>query len=305
AAALKDGRQLLFGLRFSSIAGHGSTNTREIVLLQQRTPGGEFAAWTGLGNPESDPDRGRRIGVPVAVTDREGQVHLFVRNAAQGISTRVRSTTGSWSPWRDLGGAQIQDGLSAAVDASGRVHVFASGRDTVHHWAQTVAGGPLELHPDPLLPLPGDVPAAVAAPDGGVDVYYRRPATAATTHVHLGGAGTGSRTGAGSGGHSPARPTGPVLLGQDDRGRVQLLLNGKVLRRTDGVVPLAGATLLTESAGTPGRAGTAGTTRTPGTTKPAGTTGTAAGTTGDSPGPTVAGLGPGALPWLWRPVRDV
>ncbi|WP_371791029.1 PIG-L family deacetylase [Streptomyces sp. NBC_01471] len=273
AAALKDGRQLLFGLRFSSIAGHGSTNTREIVLLQQRTPGGKFAAWTGLGNPEGDPDRGRRIGVPVAVTDRAGQVHLFVRDADQGISTRVRSTGGSWSPWRSLGGGQIQDGLSATVDTAGRVHVFASGRDTVHHWTQTAAGGPVVLYPDPLLPLPGDFPTAVAAKDGGVDVYYRGPATAATTHVHLGGNRPGTRPGTPSG----ARPQGPALLGQDDQGRIQLLLDGKVLRRTDGVVPLAGAALLAEGTGT----------------------------AGDSSGPTVAGLGPGALPWLWRPVRAV
>lgn len=276
AAALKDGRQLLFALRFSSIAGHGAANTREIVLLQQRTPGGKFAAWTGLGNPESDPDRGRRIGVPVAITDRAGQVHLFIRDAAQGISTRVRSTGGSWSPWRSLGGGQIQDGLSAMVDSAGRVHLFASGRDTVHHWTQTVAGGPVLLYPDPLLPLPGDSPTATAAPDGGVDVYYRRPATAATTHVHLGGTRPGARAGT----RADTRAAEPALLGQDDLGRIQLLLNGKVLRRTDGVVPLGGASLLAEG------------TRT-------------ARIAGDSSGPTVAGLGPGALPWLWRPVRDV
>ncbi|WP_328319112.1 PIG-L family deacetylase [Streptomyces sp. NBC_00388] len=265
ATALKDGRQLLFGLRYSAIAGHGSANSREIVLLQQRTPEGEFTAWTGLGNPEGDPDRGRRIGVPVAVTDHADQVHLFLRDASQGISTRVRSARGVWSPWRSLSGGQIQDGLSATVDAAGRVHVFASGRDTVHHWTQTAAGEPLTLRPEPLLPLPGDSPTALAAPDGGLDVYYRGPATAATTRVHLGG------------GHPGAHPAGPALLGQDDRGRVELLLDGKVLRRTEGVVPLGGAALLAEGTRTAGNPG----------------------------GPTVAGLGPGALPWLWRPVREV
>ena len=249
------------------------------MLLQQSTPGGKFAAWTGLGNPESDPDRGRRIGVPVAVTDPRGArapLSSTRFRPAQGISTRVRSTAGSWSPWRSLGGGQIQDGLSAAVDSAGLVHVFASGRDTVHHWAQTVAGGPVELHPDPLLPLPGDFPTATAAPDGGVDVYYRRPATAATTHAHLGRTRPGARAGT----RADSRAAEPALLGQDDRGRIQPLLNGKVLRRTDGVVPLSGATLLAE--GATQRRDRRGLFR-----------------------PHRGGYRPGALPWLWRPVRDV
>lgn len=209
SATLKDGRQLLFALRFASIAGHGAANTREVVLLEQRTAGGNFAAWTGLGNPESDPEKGRRIGVPVAVTDQQGRVHLFLRNAAQGISTRVRSAQGRWSDWTDLGGAQIQDGLSATLDTAGRVHVFASGRDTVHHWAQDADGGPLTERPEPGLPLPGDFPTAVAAPDGGIDVYYRKPATAATTRVHLGG--LHPRTRRRSRAARPGRPrTGPT-----------------------------------------------------------------------------------------------
>ena len=85
-----DGRQLLFGLRFAALGGHGGTNHREIVLLEQSSRGGAFRAWRGLGNPEPAPDRGRRIGVPVAVTAPDGRVHLFVRNADKGISTRVR-----------------------------------------------------------------------------------------------------------------------------------------------------------------------------------------------------------------------
>ncbi|MEV8568556.1 PIG-L family deacetylase [Streptomyces sp. NPDC051322] len=260
-AALADGTQLLFALRFDSLAGHGASNTREIALLQQNAPGGKFSAWTGLGNPETEPDKGRRIGVPVAVTAADGQVHLFVRNAAQGISSRVRDTTGHWGDWRDLGGEQIQDGLSAAVDTAGLVHVFAAGRDTVHHWAQGSPGGRLALHPEPGLPLPGDSPTAVAARDGGIDVYYPRPASARTDAVHLGGTQPG------------ARPTTPVLPGKDDRGRVRLLLNGRVTVRSTGVVPLQGTALHVASS----RDGE----------------------------PTVAGLGPGALPWMWRPVRAV
>jgi LmbE family N-acetylglucosaminyl deacetylase len=261
AATLPDGKQLLFGLRFDALAGHGAANTREVVLLQQRTPGGEFGAWTGLGNPEAEPDSGRRIGVPVAVTTPDEQVHLFVRNAAQGISSRVRDTAGRWGGWRDLGGGQIQDGLCAAVDAVGLVHVFAAGRDTVHHWVQSTPGGPLAVHPEPVLPLPGDSPTAVAARDGGVDVYYPPPASSKITAVHLGGS------------HPGARPLSPALAGQDDRGRVRLLQNGQVIVRSEGVVPLEGTALHIAA--------------------------------GRDRELTVAGLGPGALPWMWRPVRAV
>lgn len=136
SATLRDGRQLLLGLRLAALEGRGGSDLREIVVLDQRAPGGEFGAWTGLGNPETDPVRGRRIGVPVAVTARDGQVHLFVRDADQGISTRVRGLDGRWSPWRGLGGGPVQDGLTAVVGEDGGVHVYAPGRDTVHHWTR-------------------------------------------------------------------------------------------------------------------------------------------------------------------------
>ena len=165
SATLGDGRQLLFALRFAALDGRGGPNRREVVLLEQRSPGGEFMAWKGLGNPERDDDRGRRIGVPVAVAAPDGRVHLFVRNADKGISTRVRDTDGRWDRWRDLGGAEIQDGLSTVVDGAGRVHVFGAGRETVHHWTQDTMGLPLTFRPGGDLPAPGD-PLAAAADRG-------------------------------------------------------------------------------------------------------------------------------------------
>ena len=132
------------------------------MLLEQRSPGGPFLAWQGLGNPERGDDRGRRIGVPVAVTAPDGRVHLFVRNADKGISTRVRDTEGRWDRWQDLGGGEIQDGLSTVVDGAGRVHVFGAGHDSVHHWTQDAPGQPLTHRPAGPLPVPVDTPAAVA-----------------------------------------------------------------------------------------------------------------------------------------------
>ncbi|MGR8008933.1 PIG-L family deacetylase [Streptomyces hypolithicus] len=267
AATLGDGRQLLFGLRFAALTGRGGADAREIVLLEQRTPGGEFGAWRGLGNPEKRDDRGRRIGSPVAVADPDGRVHLFVRNADRGISTRVRSGAGRWDAWRDLGGGEIQDGLSTILDGRGRVHVFAAGRATVHHWAQDAPGAPVGPRPGTGLPTPGGAPTAIPAPDGGIDLVYRRPATARLTTARVGGRSPARLrfNGYGAVGAASA-PSGPVLLGRDRRGRVQLLTGGRLIRRRGASASLEGATVhLT------------------------------------SDGPVVVGLGPDALPWTWRP----
>ncbi|MET9799270.1 PIG-L family deacetylase [Streptomyces sp. NPDC006368] len=245
AAALGDGRHLLFGLRFSALGGHGGPNRREIVLLEQRTAGGPFLAWRGLGNPEHGDDRGRRIGTPVAVTAQDGRVHLFVRNADKGVSSRVRQPDGSWGPWRDLGGAEVQDGLAAGVDHSGRVHLFAAGRESVHHWAQDAPGGPVAFRPDSGLPVSGDPVAVAATPDGDLELYYRAPTRQKLTVVRADG-GAPSRVALD--GYGPvsaaATPKGPVLLGKDLRGRVSIRnRDGHLATRTQGAVPLESATL--------------------------------------------------------------
>ncbi|MFB9553641.1 PIG-L family deacetylase [Streptomyces roseoviridis] len=255
-ATLGDGRVLLFGVRFAALSGRGGPNRREVVLLEQRSPGGPFLAWRGLGNPERGDDRGRRIGAPVAVTGADGRVHLFVRNADKGVSTRVRAADGSWSAWRALpgdgSGDEVQDGLTALADAAGRVHVLAAGRTAVRHWTD---GSPAEP-----LPLAGDPVAAVPAPGpAGVQVYYRAPADAslrATPGEAPAFVGYGLLTAA-------PGPGGPVLLGRDERHRVQLHRGGRLSVRASGVVPTGDPVL---------HRGTA-----------------------------VVGMGADARPWVWRP----
>ncbi|MFD8554273.1 PIG-L family deacetylase [Streptomyces fradiae] len=244
AATLLDGRQLLFGLRFAALGGHGGANRREVAVLEQRSPGGPFLAWSGLGNPERDDDRGRRIGVPVAVTAPDGRVHLFVRDAGKGVSTRVREADGTWGPWRGLDGAEVQDGLSAAVDGRGRVHLFATGRDRVHHWAQERSGGPVVFRADgPALPVPGGPVDTAATPDGGLALYYRRPEARELTAVRPDGARLAAPA---FDGYGPVvavgTPKGPVLLGRDLAGRVRLHVAGRDAVRTRGVVALGPAT---------------------------------------------------------------
>ncbi|MFD7613300.1 PIG-L family deacetylase [Streptomyces sp. NPDC059828] len=275
SAALPDGRQLLFGLRFAALGGHGGDNRREVVLLEQRAAGGEFLAWQGLGNPERDDDRGRRIGVPVAVAAPDGRVHLFVRNADKGLSTRVRSTDGRWDRWRDLGGAEVQDGMSAVVDGAGRIHVFAAGRDTVHHWTQDDPRKEISFRPNEPdkpaspggVPTPGGALTALPTDDGGVELYYRKPASAALLTARAGGSPARTRAerfdGYGSIGVAES-PNGRVLLGQDLHGRVQLLSAGHLLTRAQGTQPLGSPTLHL------GRSGA-----------------------------TAVGMGPDARPWIW------
>ncbi|MFJ4711218.1 PIG-L family deacetylase [Streptomyces sp. NPDC088785] len=228
-AALPDGRHLILGLRLAAMGGRGARDVREIVALEQRGPG-RYGSWTSLGNPEgTDADRGRRTGVPVAVTAPDGRVHLFVRNAAQGISTRVRDTAGSWSPWRDLGGGPVQDGLTAVV-ADGGVHVYAPGRDTVHHWTPD---GPAPLAG---LPVPAD---AVAFADGRLS--YRPPASPRL--LSPGGPPVDFP------GYGPVAAAGPYLLGLGTDGRVQLLERGRVLRPATDPVTLDGPALVADRRG--------------------------------------------------------
>ncbi|MFJ3581640.1 PIG-L family deacetylase [Streptomyces sp. NPDC090127] len=223
SATLPDGRVLLFGVRFAALAGRGGPNEREVVLLEQRSPDGPFLAWRGLGNPERKDDRGRRIGVPVAVATPDGRVHLFLRNADKGVSTRVRETDGAWSSWRDLPRAEeIQDGLEVVVDGAGRVHVLGAGRNSVQHWIDSTPAAPLPLAGDPVAAVPAQGRA-------GVEVYYRRPATKEL----LSRRGNASFDGYGSVA-AAADAGGTVLLGRDLRGRIQLRRGGRLWTRTQG-----------------------------------------------------------------------
>ncbi|MER8042300.1 PIG-L family deacetylase [Streptomyces sp. NPDC094032] len=222
-AVLRDGRVLLFAVRFAALAGRGGPNRRELVVLEQRSPGGPFLAWRGLGNPERSDDRGRRIGAPVAVTAPDGRVHLFVRDADKGVATRVRAADGAWGPWRALPPqGELQDGLTALTDAAGRVHLLAAGRDAVRHWIDGSPAAP--------LPLAGDPVAAVPAADG-VQVFYRRPAESRLRTT------TGTAPAFDGYGLLSATP-GPLLVGRDLHHHVQLHRDGRTHTRTKGPAPV-------------------------------------------------------------------
>lgn len=262
-AAVKDttGRRLLFALRFSSLQGQGGHNSREIVLLEQSSPDGPFRAWTGMGNPERTEDNGRRIGCPVAISTPDGRVHLFVRSAAKGVWTKVREPGGKWGDWRDLGGDEVQDGLAVVLDGQARIHVFAAGRETVHHWTQPAPGQPMAFQALKGMPQPGEPPSAALAPDGSLTVAYRRPVTGELVLRTVDG--TASRDGvltpaqlSGYGGYAdvavgaaPARSghRGLLLLGKELNGTVKLVDTtqpGRPLKPPPFALPVGTPTLL-------------------------------------------------------------
>lgn len=264
SATAEDGSLLLFGLRFAALRGQGSDDEREVVLLEQTAPGGGFLAWRGLGNPSPGRDDGRRIGVPVAVAAPDGRVHLFVRNAEKGVSTRVREADRTWGKWRDMGGGEVQDGLSAVVDRAGRVHVHAAGHHAVHHWTQDAPGSELTARTQiDAGPVPGDAPAGLPAADGSVDVFYRGQARAVTTAVRDGVASDL----VGFDGYGELTAVGASLLGRTLEGGLQVLTGTRLSQRTQGSAALDGAALRL----------------------------------GDDGRPVVVGLGPDALPFTWRP----
>ncbi|MFC9732757.1 PIG-L family deacetylase [Streptomyces roseolus] len=175
---LPDGRDLVFALRFSSLEGTAGKNLREIVMLRQRTAGGAFeSSWVRLGSPETRPWRTRLTGPPTAVLGSDGRVHLFARNGAKGVSTRVLRTDGTWTPWAVLPTGRIQEGLTATVDGRGLVHLFAASATWVEHWSQRTPSGDLRKGTRRFAHQPGDVPDAITAPDGSVLLGYRSVAS--------------------------------------------------------------------------------------------------------------------------------
>lgn len=225
------GRHLVLSLRFSALDGQGRADTREIVVLEQHGPNGRFGAWRGLGTPEADAVRGRHVGYPVAVATPDHRVHVFARTADQGLATRIRDASGRWGRWQHLGGQQVQDGLTVLLDAAGRVHVFAAGHDSVHHWSQSRPGGPVVFRGPTGHPPPDGPPGAVLRPDGHIELVYRAAGTA-TPYISGASAratGTALPHFAGYGTITAQRAVQPgehkavlVLLGSADGGRPQI-----------------------------------------------------------------------------------
>ncbi|MEV5510431.1 PIG-L family deacetylase [Streptomyces orinoci] len=278
------GRRLVFALRFSALKGEGRADTRELVYLEEKSPGsGTFGSWKSLGNPEHKPDRGRRVGIPAVVATPDGKVHLFVRNAGKGVSSRVRAADGKWGKWQSLHGQELQEGLTAVLDKDNLVHVFGIGRDTVHHWTQEAADKPVKLAKLKGLPQPGGDPIGAGLdPDGALCVVYRRPAAKEPVGYRLkGGDATEQLDGSALGclaGYGTVAALGVPARG----GKDQLLLLSRSLDGHAQLMPSDGDSP-TVASGQPIPVGTA------------------ALTADADHRPCVLAFAPDASPWLWRP----
>jgi len=172
-----DGRLVVAALRIA-VAARPERQQREIVLMTQSTPNGPFGSWTGLGNPGNgpDPDRVRGLGAPTLTTDGAGRVHVLVRGFGKGLCTRVREKSGTWGPWRDLGGATTMEGMSAVRGTDGHIEVFASTATGVNRWVQG-RDGRVAFAGALAIGRPGGPPVASVAGNGAITVHMREADT--------------------------------------------------------------------------------------------------------------------------------
>ncbi|MFF3753370.1 hypothetical protein ACFYYH_23350 [Streptomyces sp. NPDC002018] len=191
----------LLGLRKRHRAD-GPSDTDLVHAVQFQT-GRPLRDWQSLGNPHGkDREKGVHIGLPSAVLDPTGSVHLFVRNANGGLSAKNQSPTGRWQAW---GGANPEKGTeltgetAAAMTDQGRIEVLVPARDTVVRWLREKPEAPLERAGDePVAPV---APGTLIAERTGAGrlTHFWRDAEDSTVHAwrpgtepaRLGGPGTG------------------------------------------------------------------------------------------------------------------
>ncbi|MCK2237525.1 MULTISPECIES: PIG-L family deacetylase [unclassified Crossiella] len=120
--------------------------------------------WTKLGSPNERVLPGQRgaVGTPVAAKDPGGALVVFVKNGGGGVSALSQSTSDGWpTVWLDLGGTDVQDGLSVGPGLT----IAASTRTEVLRWKQQGAGFTAE--PPVRAPRPAGPPVT----GGGLLAY--------------------------------------------------------------------------------------------------------------------------------------
>ncbi|MCY0942584.1 PIG-L family deacetylase [Streptomyces antarcticus] len=148
---------------------------REVVYAAQSAPDGPFGPWHSLGTPEAaDEDGTSAISAPAAAADADGRLTVYLRDADRTLRAAVQQPDGGFSPWRRLGGRDLQGDPVTAADSAGRRHVYATTATSVTAWTQRTPDSPLS---GPFRTgLPATTVPLSAAPDGaGVRLYFRRP----------------------------------------------------------------------------------------------------------------------------------
>ncbi|MFD3923618.1 hypothetical protein [Streptomyces sp. NPDC058595] len=125
----------LVGLRRKPAAG-GQIRTDVVYAVQFQT-GRPLRDWQALGTPyPKDLARGGLLGLPAAVIDPNGSLHLFARNAGRGLSARIQKPSGAWLTWADLKGSRMTGEAAAVVGEDGLIEVLGPTDDAVMRWRQ-------------------------------------------------------------------------------------------------------------------------------------------------------------------------
>lgn len=170
--------------------------------------------WTGLGSPDPGDNR---VGTPAVAPYRDGRLAVFVRDGRGGVSRVEQDGDGRWGAWTRLGGADVQDGLSAVPGADGAPEVFGWTTKAVVHWAG-------DWQPSfPAVP-PGGPPVAVGGPAGTTVVVPVADTGELARVTRSGGTWSGPVRGPGPGGPGALAAVSafgqPVVVGRGADGGV-------------------------------------------------------------------------------------
>ncbi|MFE4333211.1 PIG-L family deacetylase [Streptomyces sp. NPDC056831] len=152
----------------------------EVVRMWRQAHTGSVLPWESLGNPDEttrDWRRCREVGVPAAVVDPAGHLHVFVRNFSVGVSLR-RETPEGLTAWEALGGRWMQDALTTVLRSTGRIDMYATNRTGGVRWRQDAVYGPFKLEdqlvtgvPESWRPASGLTPVQVGR--NRMALFYR------------------------------------------------------------------------------------------------------------------------------------
>ncbi|WP_438314727.1 PIG-L family deacetylase [Streptomyces sp. HUAS TT3] len=223
-ARLPDGRIAVLATRTTLHPDY----RREAVYAVQSAPDGPFGPWQSLDTPETADDEGTSaISTPAASVSPDGRLTAYVRDSRRTLRAREQQPDGSFGPWRNLGGEDLQSDPVTATDAAGRLHVYATTGKTVLAWIRPAPGAPLE-GPFPTGLPATTVPLTVAPEGAGIRLYFRRPdsgvvRTALVTAGPAAGAkphvSSVSEVG-GRAGYGAVGVAGRLLSGRADKGTV-------------------------------------------------------------------------------------
>ncbi|MEU2490357.1 hypothetical protein [Streptomyces sp. NPDC007883] len=207
-----DGYVQLVALRRTPVAG-GEVATDVVQAIQYQT-GRPMRDWYALGTPYAqDRALAATIGLPAAVVDAEGSLHVFVRNAGGGVCGRAQVPNGKWNKWADLKGSGLLGLPAATVTDHGLMEVLAPTEDTVLRWNQETQGVKFQRADD----------IAFSAADGSVSsertgrerlTHFWRDAATGAVHAWREGMAAPAALG-GEGGTGPVAVLRTPVDGQD------------------------------------------------------------------------------------------